>query len=270
NCVCQTQFQCAIGGTSIERAFSIIKTTDGGYAIAGTTGSYGTGSSDMYIVKLNSSGMLQWSKTVGGDTTDNAYSIIQTTDGGYAIAGYTNSFGAGSNDMYIVKFDEGWNTCGNTSSFASSSGTGGTTTSPTPTVTSPTLTVISPSPTIGSGGTVTIICTLVGIKKLEGELPQEYKLEQNFPNPFNPSTIIRFQIKDSRFVSLKVYDILGKEIETLVNEIQKPGVYEINFPNNSLTNNHIPSGIYFYRLIVVDPLRRTGDYSETKRMILLK
>jgi hypothetical protein len=229
----------------------------------------------MYIVKLNSSGMLQWSKTVGGDTTDHAYSIIQTTDGGYAIAGYTNSFGAESNDMYIVKFDEGWNTCGNTSSFASSSGTGGITTSPTPTVTSPTLTIASPSLMIGSGGTVTNICTIVGIKKPDGELPQEYKLEQNFPNPFNPSTNIKYQIarhggSSTSFVTLKVYDILGREVATLVNEIQKPGVYEIKFPDNSLTNNQIPSGIYFYRIEVIDPLGRTGNYSETKRMILLK
>jgi hypothetical protein len=106
---------------------------------------------------------------------------------------------------------------------------------------------------------------LTGIQPISNKIPDSYRLEQNYPNPFNPRTIIRFQIKDSRFVSLKVYDILGREIETLVNEIQKPGKYEVSFDAGKLS-----SGIYFYRLIVVDPLRRTGEYSETKRMILLK
>jgi len=98
----------------------------------------------------------------------------------------------------------------------------------------------------------------VGINQISSEVPSEFKLFQNYPNPFNPNTIIRFQIKESRMVSLKVYDILGKEIVTLVNEKLKAGDYEIPF-----SNNQIPSGAYFYKLT-------SGDFTETKRMVLLK
>jgi hypothetical protein len=88
-------------------------------------------------------------------------------------------------------------------------------------------------------------------------------LYQNYPNPFNPVTTIRYQIKDSRFVTLKVYDVLGKEIATLVNEFQKAGTYETQFPNNQYTINQLASGVYFYRI-------RAEDYSDTKKLMLLK
>ena len=86
---------------------------------------------------------------------------------------------------------------------------------------------------------------------------------QNYPNPFNPSTIIRFQIKESRFVTLKVYNITGQEIATLVNEKLQPGVYEIPFSVDQYTNTQISSGVYFYRLI-------TDGFTETKKMIMIK
>ena len=88
--------------------------------------------------------------------------------------------------------------------------------------------------------------------------PLEYVLEQNYPNPFNPSTKIRFQISDIGFVSLKVYDIIGKEIATLVNEVISPGGYEYEFDATNFT-----SGMYFYKM-------RAGSFIETKKMILLK
>src|SRR5947209_5687323 len=99
----QTQWQRTIGGTNIDYANSIIRTTDGGYAMADTTNSFGAGSYDMYIVRLDASGTLQWSKTIGGTSNDWATSIIKTTDGGYAVAGGATSFGGGLEDFYIVK-----------------------------------------------------------------------------------------------------------------------------------------------------------------------
>src|SRR5437667_383958 len=106
NLFAQTQWQRAIGGTGEDGASSIIQTTDGGYAVAGYTLSFGAGKNDMYIVKLDGSGTLQWSRTVGGTANDVVRSIKQTTDGGYAVAGYTQSFGAGGlADFYIVKLD---------------------------------------------------------------------------------------------------------------------------------------------------------------------
>jgi len=98
----------------------------------------------------------------------------------------------------------------------------------------------------------------------ESTLPKEFALAQNYPNPFNPSTTIKYEIPSvaSGFslsnVTLKVYDILGREVATLVNQQQKAGYYEVNWDagNNS-------SGIYFYKL-------HAGSFVETKKMILLR
>lgn len=101
------------------------------------------------------------------------------------------------------------------------------------------------------------------VNLIGSNIPENYKLFQNYPNPFNPATIIKFQIKDSRFVSLIVYDILGKEIATLVNSNLKAGTYEVPFSTNLYSNTRAASGIYFYRI-------KAGDYSEIKKMVLLK
>ena len=97
------------GGTGYEYAYSVIQTGDGGYAIAGLTYSYGAGSADSWLVKTDLDGDVQWSRTYGGGYYDEAYSVIQTSDDGYAIAGSTMSFGAGSYDFWLVKTDTNGN-----------------------------------------------------------------------------------------------------------------------------------------------------------------
>jgi photosystem II stability/assembly factor-like uncharacterized protein len=89
-------------------------------------------------------------------------------------------------------------------------------------------------------------------------VPDKFSLSQNYPNPFNPSTNIKYQIAKNSFVTLKVFDILGKEIATLVKEKQNSGTYESTFDARGLT-----SGVYFYRLTA-------GDFSETKKMLMIK
>jgi len=103
--VSQALFAKTFGGTNEDQARSIIQTSDGGYALAGWTGSFGAGLSDFLVLKLASDGSIQWARTFGGTTNDSAWSIIQTTDGGYALAGWTASFGAGEHDFLIVKID---------------------------------------------------------------------------------------------------------------------------------------------------------------------
>jgi hypothetical protein len=98
-----------VGGTGYDEAIHIIQTSDGGYAIAGITNSFGAGSNDMYILKLDSSGNVNWNRTFGGTGIDEAYSIIQTTDNGYVAVGETNSFGTGNYDFYAVKLDSSGN-----------------------------------------------------------------------------------------------------------------------------------------------------------------
>jgi hypothetical protein len=86
----------------------------------------------------------------------------------------------------------------------------------------------------------------------------EYELEQNYPNPFNPETFINYQIKENGFVSLKVYDLIGKEVANLVDEVQSPGQYSISFDGSNL-----PSGIYICSL-------RVNEFVQNMKMILLK
>jgi hypothetical protein len=89
-------------------------------------------------------------------------------------------------------------------------------------------------------------------------IPKDFSLEQNYPNPFNPSTAISYQLPVNGFVTLKVYDVLGNEIATLVNEEKPQGKYEVDF-----TAKNLPSGIYFYKL-------QAGNFIETKKMVLMK
>ena len=89
-------------------------------------------------------------------------------------------------------------------------------------------------------------------------LPEGFRLYQNYPNPFNPSTLIGYQLSANNFVSLKIFDIAGKEISTIVNNNQPAGNYEVTFDGGGLS-----SGIYFYKL-------SAGDFSETKKMSLVK
>jgi photosystem II stability/assembly factor-like uncharacterized protein len=93
--------------------------------------------------------------------------------------------------------------------------------------------------------------------------PERFSIEQNYPNPFNPSTTIQFQIPNSSFVNLKVYDVLGNEVATLVNEEKATGSYEIQFDSHSGEVRNLSSGIYFYRL-------HAGSFIETKKMIFIK
>lgn len=89
-------------------------------------------------------------------------------------------------------------------------------------------------------------------------IPTDYKLEQNYPNPFNPSTTIKFSLPKTSDVKLQVIDVLGKVVETLVDEEVKAGNYKINFDASRLS-----SGVYYYTI-------KTNSFKESKRMILLK
>ena len=106
--------------------------------------------------------------------------------------------------------------------------------------------------------------TINGISQINSEIPVDFILYQNYPNPFNPSTNLEFGIPESGFVSLKIYDMLGKEVKTLVNEILAPGKYRYKFDASGLS-----SGVYFYTLISYNP-NVAGNYSFTKRMLVLK
>ncbi len=97
-----------------------------------------------------------------------------------------------------------------------------------------------------------------GIGNIGNGIPAEYSLSQNYPNPFNPVTTINYSIPKSGFVSLKVFDLLGKEVATLVNGNAPAGNYSVEFHSGNLA-----SGLYFYKM-------NSGNFSETKKLIITK
>ncbi len=108
---------------------------------------------------------------------------------------------------------------------------------------------------------------VVNVDNQTSNIPSEYILYQNYPNPFNPSTTIKYQISKPGLVQLKVYDILGREVATLVNEYQTAGVHSVRFSSDYKlqTSNHkqLSSGIYFYQL-------KADDFVAAKKLLLLK
>ncbi len=99
---------------------------------------------------------------------------------------------------------------------------------------------------------------IVGINQISTEVPDKFELSQNYPNPFNPTTHFGFRIAEFGLVRLTVYDVLGKEVQVLVNEELQPGSYEAEW-----NAADYPSGVYYYKL-------ESGSYSETKKMVLIK
>ena len=98
----------------------------------------------------------------------------------------------------------------------------------------------------------------IDVKQISSDIPAKYELGQNYPNPFNPTTTIRYQIPKAQIVTLKIYDIAGKELETLINENQSPGTYVVN-----LNAGKYSSGVYFYKI-------ESENFTDTKRMLLVK
>ena len=94
------------------------------------------------------------------------------------------------------------------------------------------------------------------------KIPDDFKLEQNYPNPFNPTTIIKYQLPYKAKIELKIYNILGQEIATLINQEQNAGYHTIQFNANEIRGG-LASGVYFYRIVA-------GKFVQTKKMLLIK
>jgi hypothetical protein len=244
------------GGTLSDQGYSVKAASDGGYIIAGSTSSFGAGGSDVWLIKTNSAGTEQWIKTYGGADDDDGRSVDETSDGCYVITGDTRSFGAGSYDVGFLKVDSVGNLVWITtfgglladhgrSVMCTSDGgfiiTGGTN-----------------SFSVG-GEDVWAIKTKPDVTSVAHNMvAANYDLQQNFPNPFNPSTKIRYSVPQISQVEIKVFNVLGDEVEILVNEEKPAGTYQVNW--NAV---NLPSGVYFYQI-------KVGTYTATKKMVLLK
>ena len=114
------------------------------------------------------------------------------------------------------------------------------------------------SASIRSGSLFRNVVIVTGLREGKNQLPLEYALYQNYPNPFNPSTTVRYDLPKATFVTLSIFDVLGRQISTIVEEEKPAGAYQVNVfvPN-------LPSGVYFYRI-------QARDYVKTKKFVLLR
>lgn len=249
------------GGSLDDGGCCVRQTRDGGYIIAGYTSSFGVGGDDVYLIKTDSLGDTRWVTTFGGTSDDYGYSVQETFDGGYIVGGSTNSFGAGVYDVYLAKTDSAgdllWDvTYGGTSddwsnSVQQTSDSG--------------FVVAGYTNSSGAGGgDVYLIKTdengLTGIEETgtKSAVPhRSFHLHQNHPNPFNHSTLISYSLAQSSKVTLEIYDITGRLVETLVNKKQEPGIHQVRWDRKAN-----PSGVYFYRL-------RAREFVETRKMVVV-
>jgi len=229
----------------------------GDYAIVGASkdDDNGTFSGSAYIFRRDGVNWIEEKKLIASDGALDAlfgYSVSISRD--YVIVGAYGDDGNGS--AYIFRRD-GANWIEEQKLLASDGALGdqfGYSTS----ISGDYTIVSAPKDNLESGSAYIYSNFIVGMADEQSKSPNTYRLYQNYPNPFNPSTKIKYQIPELSFVTLKVYDVLGRAVTTLINEAKQIGSYEVEFSTSELS-----SGIYFYRI-------QAGDFVRTKKMTLLK
>jgi photosystem II stability/assembly factor-like uncharacterized protein len=249
----------------------IFHTTNGGITWTVQTSSTYPSFSSVYFI----SSTTGW--VAGGGT------ILKTTDGGENWIEQISGTDYGLNSVYFVTPTTGWAVGGASiygfdlwGSIIHTTNGGDTWIEQSCITTHCLLSVYFTSLTTGwaVGGNGTILktdgsATFVEEEKIN-EVPIDFLLSQNFPNPFNPGTKIKYSIPQTSQVQIKVFDVLGNEIETLVNEEKPAGTYEVEFSVGQDSRPDIASGVYFYQLKATPSSGQAGGYLDTKKMLLLK
>ncbi len=293
------------GGSSGDSGDKIILTQDDNYTILASTASFGAGGFDLWLIKIDNNGDELWNKTFGGSEDEEGNGITELQDGSLVMVGYTISFGAGAKDVYLVKTNssgvEIWSKVngGLYQDYASNviSEDDGIiyTTELQPELDSSSAFInkidfdgneIWQSRYYGSANDLVLNADhhiiiagltskygnnsevyflnvnengdITAVRNIEKQNPTSFQLFNNYPNPFNPSTVISYQIPEDSFVSLVIYDAIGQKVTTLVNHYQTVGSYNVSFNAGDLS-----TGVYIYRL-------KTRNFVSTKKMILLK
>ena len=241
------------GGSEDDEGYYVHQTSDGGFIIVGLTESFGAVMKDIFIIRTDSIGNSLWTKLYGGNFNDGANYILEDTDGNFIITG-TLSW-----DAFAMKIDSNgdslwsvmWGGPQSESAISIQTTTDGGY-------------IVGGLTTSYGAGKADIYLTKLSSETTgfdvpgEDYIPKKFTLIQNYPNPFNTTTKINYSVSKSSNVVIKVYDMLGREVATLVNEEKLTGIYEVNFDASELS-----SGIYFYQL-------RAGSFVQTKKMLLLK
>ena len=213
--------------------------------------------SDYATLKYNSNGEVQWLRIYKGpaDLYDYAYGIALDNAGNIYVTGQSDGISS-SRDCATIKYDPD----GNEKWIQRYNGPANNFDGAQAILTDNNGNVYVTGMTWGNQNDFVTIkySQQTGVNPIGGSIPTQFSLKQNYPNPFNPVTKINYDIPDGNFVSLKVYDVVGNEVETLVNERQHAGSYSVTFNAANST-----SGVYFYKLV-------TEGFSETKKMLLVK
>ena len=248
------QWSKTFGGSADETGHCVRQTPDHGYIISGWTNSFGNGvankAQNCYLVRADSNGTLLWSRTYGGaglatgiHPGEGGYDVHPTSDGGYFIVGYANSYGAGSEDALVVKTDAAGNSGCDETTPATITRDAATKTFVPQTATNSGSAMINPQTFVSRGVDVGTQCSSVGVFVPEKNIADNIVMMQNYPNPFSSSTIISYSLPESAPVTLRIYNSLGEEISTLVNGEMDAGQHNVEFRSENLQN-----GMYFYRL----------------------
>ena len=259
------------GGQSDDYGTSVNISENGGYIVTGYTNSFGSGNYDGYVLRIDESGDTLWTKIVGGENDDRFYDAV-STEYGDVIVGFTESFlppDYSHRDVLITLIESDGVSFSNFHFLFE--------TSPSPHETNQkstanTILRISENEFIIGGdfyyydtnngdfrkAALAKVSYGTSYVEIDNNYPNAFHLYQNYPNPFNPVTSIKYSVPKISLVNLVVYDVLGKEIMTLVNEEKYPGNYTIQFDGSNLS-----SGVYLC-------VMKSDNFNETKKLILLK
>jgi hypothetical protein len=252
------QWNRTFGGSDHDRGYSVQQTYDGGYIVGGATSSYGAGEWDIWLIKTDSVGNEQWNRTFGGSAWDYGYSAQQTADGEYIVVGFTESYGCGGRDVWVIKVDslgnEKWNsTIGgmhwDVGYNIQQTGDGGF--------------IITGYTGSWTGPYYDVLMIRLGRETyietgLRHYFPKEFTLYLPYPNPFNAITTVSFDVPHGSHVTMKVYNILGQEVAVLVDGWLPGGHHKVSFDGADLA-----SGVYFYELTA-------PGFCDVRKMVLMK
>jgi hypothetical protein len=250
------------GGGGADRAYSLDRTPDGGYIIAGYTGSFGAGVSDVYLIRLDMNGDTLWTRTYGGSEHDGGYSVRQVSSGGYVVTGYTESYGAGGYDVYVIRTDSGGDTLWTRTFGGARDDHGRSVLETTDYGYIIAGDVAHPTSTKADVYLIKIGPDCSGIDGNQADWPA-LSTHLARPNPFRDMTLINYSLRQDAAICIRVYNPAGQEVRTLVNGVTGPGDHLTFWDGKDNIGRRVAGGMYLLRFEV-------AGTATTSKLILIR